>query len=153
MKVVFDFTNARFLAASLFVAFALTVAATARAAELSYNRDIRPILSDNCFYCHGPDANHRKGKMRLDVRDEALKKEAFVPGDADKSELVRRIFAKDPDDLMPPPDSAKKLTDAQRNTLKEWISQGAKYEKHWAYIAPVKPEVEGSGIDFLVRKQ
>jgi hypothetical protein len=125
----------------------------AAAAELSYNRDIRPILSDNCFYCHGPDANHRKGKMRLDIREEALKKEAFVPGKAIESELVKRIFATDPDDLMPPPDSAKKLTEEQKNKLKEWIAHGAKYEAHWAYLPPVKPAIEGNAIDFLVRKQ
>lgn len=126
--------------------------ASPRAADLSYNRDIRPILSDNCFYCHGPDANHRKAKMRLDIREEALNKEAFIPSDPDKSELVRRIFATDPDDLMPPPDSAKKLTDAQKQKLKDWIAQGAKYEAHWAYLPPVKPAVEGNAIDFLVEK-
>lgn len=125
----------------------------AGAADLSYNRDIRPILSDNCFYCHGPDASHRKAKMRLDIREDALSKEAFVPGKPDESELVKRIFASDPDDLMPPKDSAKKLTDAQKATLKEWIAQGARYEAHWAYLPPVKPAVEGNGVDFLVRKQ
>jgi hypothetical protein len=131
--------------------FVFAKAAFAR--DLSYNRDVRPILSDNCFYCHGPDAGHRKAKLRLDVREEALKSEAFVPGDPDKSELVRRIFTKDEDDQMPPHDSAKRLTDAQKNILKEWIAQGAKYEAHWAYIAPAKPEVQGNGVDFLVRKQ
>ena len=123
------------------------------ARDLSYNRDIRPILSDNCFYCHGPDANHRKAKLRLDIREDALKSEAFVPGKADESELVKRIFTTDEDDRMPPVDSAKKLTEEQKATLKEWVAQGAKYEKHWAYIAPSKPEVQGNGIDFLVRKQ
>jgi hypothetical protein len=127
--------------------------ATSLARELSYNRDIRPILSDNCFYCHGPDANHRKAKMRLDVREDALKAEAFVPGNSDESELVKRILTTDEDDLMPPPDSAKKLTDEQKKTLKDWIAQGAKYEKHWAYIPPAKADVEGNGIDFLVHKQ
>src|SRR5206468_8448980 len=114
-------------------------AASAIPDKIEFNRDVRPILSDNCFYCHGPDKNHRKGKMRLDVREEALKKEAFVPGKPEESELVKRIFTDDKDDHMPPFDSAKKLTDAQKATLKEWIAQGAKYEKHWAYIAPVKP--------------
>src|SRR5687768_97294 len=123
------------------------------ARELSYNRDIRPILSDNCFHCHGPDASHRKAKLRLDIREDALKSEVFVPGKPDESELVKRIFTTDEDDKMPPVDSAKKLTEAQKATLKEWIAQGAKYEKHWAYIPPAKPEVQGNGIDFLVRKQ
>jgi len=126
--------------------------ASAEAKDLSYNRDIRPILSDNCFYCHGPDGNHRKAKLRLDIREEALKVEAFIPGDAEKSELVKRIYNSDPDEVMPPHDSAKKLTDAQKATLKEWIAQGAKYEAHWAYLPPAKPEVQGNGIDFLVRK-
>src|SRR5438552_13002531 len=94
--------------------------ASMSAAEISYNRDIRPILSDNCFYCHGPDANRRKAKLRLDIREDALKSEAFVPGKPEESELVRRLFTADEDDRMPPVDSAKKLTDAQRNTLKEW---------------------------------
>ncbi len=123
------------------------------AAELSYNRDIRPILSDNCFFCHGPDASHRKAKLRLDVREEAVKAEAFAPGNAEESELVKRIFTADEDDLMPPPDSAKKLTAAQKETLKAWIAQGAKYEAHWAYLPPKKAAVEGNGVDFLVRKQ
>ena len=107
-------------------------------AGVELNRDIRPILSDNCFYCHGPDGNHRKGKLRLDVREEALKNEAFVPGKPEESELVRRIFTDDKDDHMPPLESAKKLTEAQKATLKEWIAQGAKYEKHWADIPPTK---------------
>src|SRR6476619_4840595 len=89
---------------------------------ISYNRDIRPILSDNCFYCHGPDPNKRKAKMRLDIREEALKKEAFVPGQPEKSELIRRIFATDSEDMMPPPKSNKKLDAAQRETLRRWIA-------------------------------
>ena len=137
----------------LWMAILAIVGAASFARELSYNRDIRPILSDNCFYCHGPDASHRKAKMRLDVREDALKAEAFVPGNADESELVKRILTTDEDDLMPPPDSAKKLTDEQKKMLRDWVAQGAKYEKHWAYIAPAKAEVEGNGIDSLVRKQ
>ncbi len=121
---------------------------------ISYNRDIRPILSDNCFYCHGPDANKRKGKLRLDVREDALKK-AIVEGKPDESELVKRIFQADPDELMPPPDSAKKLTPAQKDLLKRWIAQGAKYEAHWAYITPVKPTVPNSQnpIDALIQER
>src|SRR3954466_11574414 len=71
--------------------------------KISYNRDVRPILSDNCFYCHGFDKNHRDGKLRLDVAEEAIAKKAFIPGKPDESELVKRIFQKDPDELMPPP--------------------------------------------------
>ncbi len=110
-------------------------------APLAYNRDIRPILAENCFACHGPDKAARKAKMRLDVREVALAKEAFVPGDVKASELVRRINTEDEDDHMPPPDSHKSLTPAQKKTLQEWIAQGAKYEPHWAYIKPKRPAV------------
>jgi hypothetical protein len=131
-------------------------AASAKSLEkVSYNRDIRPILSDNCFACHGPDANKRKAKLRLDIRDEAIKKEAFVPGKPDQSELIRRILADGTDDLMPPENSHKKLTPPQRQLFRRWIAEGAKYEKHWAYIPPEKPEVPAgrNGIDYLVQKR
>ncbi|HEY2587215.1 MAG TPA: PSD1 and planctomycete cytochrome C domain-containing protein [Tepidisphaeraceae bacterium] len=120
-------------------------ACAARAAEptskLTYNRDIRPILSDNCFYCHGPDKNHRDGKFRLDERDSAIKKKAIVPGNVHESTLVERIFATDPDDIMPPPKTHKKLTAAQREKLKRWVAQGAEYEPFWAYVIPKRPPV------------
>ena len=96
---------------------------SAQAEDIQFNRDIRPILSDNCFLCHGPDKNHRKGKLRLDDRDAALKKEAFLPGSPDKSELVKRIFTTDEEDQMPPPDSGKHLTPAQKELLKRWIAK------------------------------
>src|SRR5438445_2692259 len=99
-------------------------AATAKSSDkVSYNRDIRPILSDNCFFCHGPDPKKRKAKLRLDIREEALAKEAFVPGEPDKSVLVRRIFTTDTDDLMPPPASHKTLSPAQKQLLRRWIAQ------------------------------
>src|SRR3989449_5552112 len=75
--------------------------------KISYNRDIRPVLSDNCFFCHGPDKNKRKGKLRLDVREEAIAKQAIVPGKPDESELIKRVFTSNADDLMPPPESHK----------------------------------------------
>jgi mono/diheme cytochrome c family protein len=90
------------------------LALTAGAGELSFNRDIRPILSENCFYCHGQDGNKRKADMRLDDRAAAIGKKAFVPGDAAASELVKRIFSTDPDEQMPPPDSHRILSAAQR---------------------------------------
>ena len=114
-----------------------------RRAQLRFNRDIRPILSDNCFLCHGPDKNKRKAKLRLDDRAIALEKKAIVPGDVSKSELVRRIFTNDPDDQMPPPDSGKHLTAAQRELLKKWIAAGAEYQPQWAYVVPVRPAVAG----------
>ena len=108
---------------------------------IRFNRDIRPILSDNCFYCHGPDPKHRKGKLRLDERDAAIEKEAFIPGDPDKSELMHRILTDDPEDLMPPGETHKKLTDRQKDLLKRWIAQGAPYEPHWSYTPVVRPTV------------
>lgn len=120
---------------------AVTLILRADAAPLRFNHDIRPILSDNCFRCHGPDKNQRKKGLRLDVREEALAKKAFVPGKPDESKIIEHIFSKDPDEVMPPPDSNKTLTEAQKNTLKRWIAEGAQYEPHWAYIKPVKAPV------------
>ncbi|HXE51905.1 MAG TPA: c-type cytochrome domain-containing protein, partial [Tepidisphaeraceae bacterium] len=95
--------------------------------RLTYNRDIRPILSDNCFACHGPDKNKRKAKLRLDERDSALEKKVFVPGHSDQSELVKRIFSSDSKEMMPPPESHKRLTEAQKQTLRRWVQEGAEY--------------------------
>ena len=127
--------------------FALLLIASlpALTAPLSYNRDVRPILAENCFACHGPDKEARKAKMRLDVRESALKKEAFVPGDPEISELIIRIFTDDEDDLMPPPDSHKSLTPTQKKTLQDWIKQGAEYEPHWAYLKPQRTSVPTMG--------
>ncbi len=123
--------------------------------KIEFNRDVRPILSENCFYCHGNDPNHRKGKLRLDIREEALKKEAFVPGKPGESELVDRIGSNDPDELMPPGDSHKKLSSEQKEILKRWVEQGAVYQQHWSYEKPVKsPIPEGAnGVDALVQKR
>jgi hypothetical protein len=109
--------------------------------RLQYNHDIRPILSDTCFACHGPDKNQRKGKLRLDVREDAIEKDAILPGKPDESELVRRIYTTDADDLMPPPDAHKSLTPAQKEKLKRWVAEGAEYQPHWAYIKPARPPV------------
>ncbi|MEI6535299.1 MAG: PSD1 and planctomycete cytochrome C domain-containing protein [Verrucomicrobiaceae bacterium] len=111
---------------------------------ISFNHDIRPILSENCFYCHGQDPNKRKGGMRLDVREEAMKavksgETALVPGDVAKSAIVERIFSTDKDELMPPAKSNRTLSAQQKETLKRWIAEGGKYEAHWAYVAPVRP--------------
>jgi Protein of unknown function (DUF1553)/Protein of unknown function (DUF1549)/Concanavalin A-like lectin/glucanases superfamily/Planctomycete cytochrome C len=108
--------------------------------KLEYNRDVRPILAENCFACHGPDSAARKADLRLDRRDDALKSEAFVPGDPDKSALVERIFEETAARLMPPPKTQKKLTSAQKETLKRWIAQGAEYQPHWSLIAPQRPQ-------------
>jgi hypothetical protein len=126
----------------------MTVAAASNAApsaQLQFNRDIRPILSENCFVCHGPDKNHRKAKLRLDVRENALEREAFVPGQPSASELINRITTTNEDDVMPPPDSHKTLTLAQKEILKRWIEEGAEYQMHWAYIKPVRSAVPDLG--------
>lgn len=116
------------------------VGPSARAAEQpEYNRDVRPILAENCFACHGQDSAARKGKLRLDIREEAVKAGAIVPGVAEKSPLVERIFADTPKLLMPPPKSNKKLTSAQKEILRRWIAAGAEYQPHWSFVPPKRP--------------
>src|SRR5438094_9781214 len=90
--------------------------------QIQFNRDIRPILSENCYACHGPDKKQRKAKLRLDVREVAIEREAIVPGKPDESKVVEHIFSTDPDEIMPPPKSRKKLTAAQKDLLKKWIA-------------------------------
>ncbi len=123
--------------------------------KISYNRDIRPILSDHCFHCHGPDLKARKGKFRLDVREDAVAKGAIVPGKPKESELIARIFTLKQDDVMPPLEARKTLTSAQKEMLRRWIANGAVYEKHWAYVLPVKPLTPPgkNAIDVLVRQR
>lgn len=128
------------------------------AEKLSYNRHIRPLLSDQCFSCHGPDANKRKAMLRLDVREEALKPAksgaaAIVPGKPDQSALVERIQTTDADARMPPATTHKNLTPEQRTMLARWIAEGAEYQGHWAYLPVVRPAVDpaaGNPIDTLV---
>jgi hypothetical protein len=128
---------------------------SAPATPVSFNRDIRPILSDNCFFCHGPDASHRQADLRLDVRDDAVAAGAIVPGKPAESTLVSRINTTDADELMPPPESHKKLDAKQKELLSQWIAEGAAYQKHWAYEAPVKADVPAgaNGVDHLVQKR
>ncbi len=117
----------------------LTVTCLAAPGKVDFNREVRPILSENCFACHGPDKGVRKAKMRLDQRESALDKEAFVPGQPEKSELIARVVSTDPEEIMPPLDSHKKLTAAQKETLRRWIAEGAEYQPHWSYILPKRP--------------
>jgi len=131
------------------------VVAVPAAEPIRYNRDVRPILSDNCFFCHGPDQSKRKGKFRLDVREDAVAKKAIVPGQPDESEMIRRLRATAEDEVMPPPDSHKRVTPAQQELLRRWIAAGAKYEAHWAYVPPVKPVTPPgkNAIDVLVQQR
>src|SRR6478736_3242084 len=113
------------------------------AASIEYNRDVRPILSENCFSCHGADSASRKAKLRLDSFAEATAKRedgsaALIPGKPNASEAIRRIFDTG-DDLMPPEKSHKVLTAAQKDLLKRWVAQGAEYQPHWAFITPMRP--------------
>jgi mono/diheme cytochrome c family protein len=105
-----------------------------------FNRDIRPILSDACFACHGPDGNSRQADLRLDERQSAIDHGALVPQDPDTSSILERILSDDPDLVMPPPKTGKKITPEQRNTLRRWIASGAPYQSHWAY-EPVPQQV------------
>lgn len=129
----------------------LPVAGIAYADDIQYNRDIRPILTEHCFKCHGPAA--KKGGFRLDQREDAIgpaksKKAPIVPGKPGESELIRRIASADADDVMPPPSakSEAKLTPAQKELLKKWIAEGAKYQKHWSFEAPARVAIPKNGM-------
>jgi hypothetical protein len=125
----------------------------ARPAKLSFNRDIRPILSDNCFRCHGPDEGTREAGLRLDRREHAVRagesgKPAIVPKAVADSEALRRIVSTDADLRMPPPTSGKSLTPAQIDVLQRWVAEGAEYEGHWAFMPverPAPPAVNRQG--------
>ncbi|HET6246784.1 MAG TPA: DUF1549 domain-containing protein [Tepidisphaeraceae bacterium] len=126
---------------AIFVSLVPAAPLRAQAAPVDFTRDIRPILANNCLKCHGVDDKARKGNLRLDVRESAIAPAKsgdlpIVPGKPDKSELIRRINAANPDDQMPPPATKLVLTEAQKQMLGTWISQGAKYAPHWAFVAP-----------------
>ena len=143
------------------MAAAAAPASATTAGPVQFNRDIRPILSDHCFSCHGPDVQKMKGGLRLDVREAALRpaksgKKAILPRDAAGSELVHRLLTDDADELMPPPEAHKPLKPEQKALLQRWIAEGAEYQGHWAYQPILRPSVppgaEGEGgIDRWVR--
>ena len=117
-----------------------------------FNRDIRPILSENCFYCHGQDSKHREADLRLDLSEEATRLNngvaAVVPGKPEAGEMILRLLSKEDDEVMPPPKAHKNVTPEQIALLKRWISEGANYEKHWSFIPPNRaplPEVKNPG--------
>ncbi len=122
---------------------ALLAARGAADEKLGYNRSIRPILAENCFACHGPDSASRKAELRLDKREAAIEGEVIVPGKPHESELVTRINDTDPEEQMPPPATHKKLSAAEKEILARWIAEGAEYEPHWSFIAPVRPQRAG----------
>lgn len=103
--------------------------------SINFNRDIRPLLSDKCFHCHGPDTNHREAGLRLDLAESALES-AIVAGTAEESEVFQRLISDDVDLKMPPPESNKSLSAAEIDLIRRWIDRGAKYEQHWAFIPP-----------------
>jgi cytochrome c553 len=127
---------------------AVASVAAGDSSRVSFNRDIRPIMSGTCFRCHGPDVSSRMAGMRLDIREEALKPKAhgtpIVPGDPANSEVVQRIFASD-GRIMPPAYANKELTAEQKDTIRRWIAEGAKYEGHWAYQPITRPNVPAVG--------
>jgi hypothetical protein len=115
--------------------------------EIEFNRDIRPILSENCFFCHGPDSANREAGLRLDVREDAIEG-AIQPGDSQSSELISRVFHQDKDLVMPPPSTGRTLTEEQKQLLSRWIDEGANYQSHWSFATPQRPPVpDVSSID------
>lgn len=152
------FRAVRMGAGAIGVLAGLTLAGAGRASEggqaasgvaasdgVRYDRDIRPILSDRCFQCHGPDGNKRQADLRLDERASATAdrrgRVAAAPGDPEGSELWRRINASDPDDVMPPPDSNKRpLSSKEKDLIRRWIVEGVAYEPHWSFIPPSRPD-------------
>lgn len=133
--------------------------------SIEFNRDVRPILSDHCFYCHGPDPNHRQAELRLDDREASLQYEAFVPGKGSESVMIHRIESTDLDTVMPPPSANKPLSPRQKMILRRWIDQGAQYQMHWAYVPVQSPTIvrpdnasdtinsDANTIDVLVRRK
>ncbi len=128
--------------------------AGAEETRLGFNRDIRPILSNKCFRCHGFDEKGRKGDLRLDKREDAVAprdgKQAIVPGKSEESELMKRITTSDSDDLMPPPDSKLSLTAEEKDALRRWIAEGAEYEAHWSLIPPKPSSPPQKSIDDFI---
>lgn len=141
------------------VRVSLGLLAVSAAQAVDFNRDVRPVLAQHCFKCHGMDEHGRKGKLRLDQREPALGagksgEIAIVPGKPDQSEVIRRVFSADEDEVMPPAHTKTVMPEAAKNILKAWIAAGAKYEAHWAYHPPRQPAPPKSGmhpIDAFVR--
>ncbi len=123
--------------------------------KLDFNRDIRPILSDKCFQCHGPDEKSLEGDVRLDERTSAVAAKAIVPGSPDLSEALARILSDDPDEVMPPPKTKKVVTPAEAEKLRRWIAEGAEYKGHWAFepVSAPEPPAGQNPIDHFVHHE
>ncbi len=126
----------------------LTATAVQALEPVDFNRDVQPILAENCYHCHGPDAGGRKAELRLDKQEGAYRTKDGItvvkPGDSAASDLIIRILSTDKDEVMPAPKSNRKLTEAQKQTLKRWVDEGAKWGEHWAFVAPKRPPVPGN---------
>lgn len=120
------------------------------AGTIDFNRDVRPILSDTCFKCHGP--GETKGDLRLDDREDALDAGVLSPGDTAKSEIVKRLKSHDPEELMPPPEANKTLTPKQIQILETWIAEGAEYDDHWSLVSPKRDDAVKSLDDFVDKR-
>ena len=146
--------NARLLLALLGLCLLIPSASgqEAQSDDLQFNRDIRPILSEFCFSCHGPDASHRQADLRLDISEDATTRRILVPGSPLESELIARIESRDESVVMPPPSTKKILREDQKQRLRRWIEKGAVYEMHWAYKSPKKIDISLSEhpIDHLL---
>jgi hypothetical protein len=147
----------RTAAAGVFALLCLSRLSANAEEPVSFNRDIRPILSQNCFYCHGQDPNHREAKLRLDLPEEATRERdgvvAVVPGKPGASEMIIRLLSQDRDEVMPPPKANKHVTPEQIALLKRWIAEGAKYEKHWAFTPPRRAALPAVKNPAWVRKE
>ncbi len=133
------------------------LAAQATAATPDFSRDVRPILSDHCFACHGPDEKERKADLRLDSSDGLTG--VVKSSDSDASELLDRILSDDPDEMMPPAEFHKPLSPAQKAILQNWVESGAEFQQHWAFVAPIRPEIprdtktnNQSPIDYFIAR-
>jgi len=125
---------------------------TAQEPEINFSRDIQPILSENCYFCHGPDGDQREADLRLDVEEEV--KATLEPGDSHNSDLFLRIKSDDPDEVMPPADSNRSLTKKQIDLIRRWIDSGAQWEKHWAFRTTRKAQIpDDQAIDFFIERR
>ena len=134
----------RYFLISTFSLLLSTMSVQAQSNKIRFDRDIKPILSDRCFHCHGPDHEHREADLRLDQKEAAFADRdgsfALVPGSLEKSAIWERISSHDESVKMPPPESNKKLTVKEIDLFKRWIEEGAEWSDHWSFVTPVKPD-------------